>query len=209
MRTALIALAVVLLFGACSNDTREAAPIPADDPAFTTVPPQYAATVDWPARTSDIPAVGGLDIAFCDGDAPLLCVNIGDDVQGVIEHVNRPGEGKDLVQGAEAWTAKFFASITADRRKACDASYELTPEPTRDVTVAGQPGFRYSYSGAVGGEPMERVIGFGVVIGADLHLIVTNALADNACLFRESELSLPVARKIEPILGAIAAGSSF
>lgn len=206
-----IALVMALLLaGACSSGSDH------DDPSDNTttstaveIVQPVRASVDWKARTVSISDSRGYTIEFCEGAGPLLCVSKpGEDVLGVIELISRT-DGAELTRvGAPDWAEEFIASIAADRAKGCDPAYKLTPDRTIGADVAGRPGFRYSFTGAINGKTVERVVGFGTVIQGDLHILVLNALADNGCLNRESELPLADAKKLEPVVAALASGST-
>ena len=155
---------------------------------------EVSATIDWVARTVTVTG-SDLGVAFCEGEAPLLCVGGVDG--GVIELATFPDSSVD---DFDAWADDFYASIGADRIEGCDPAYELVGD---DVSTVG--GWtRYGFSGSVGGVEQERVVGYARNDGTSLVLLVANALADDACLSRESELPLALMDDVEPVLEALA-----
>lgn len=207
-RVAVLLAFFALLSAACSDNSKKNEATTTTTTAIEIVQ-TVRASVDWQARTVSISDSRGYTIEFCDGAGPLLCVRKpGEEVLGVIELISRT-DGADLTRvGAPDWAEDFIASIAADRAKGCDPAYKLTPDRTVGADVAGRPGFRYSFTGAINGRTVERVVGFGTVISGDLHILVLNALADNGCLNRESELPLTDAKRLEPVVAALASGST-
>jgi hypothetical protein len=191
LRRALLPFLPLLLLVACGGGDAPDVAATEDDP--------MAATVDWAARTIEVDLDSPFDVNFCEGDAPLLCVTDDGEQLGVIELATFPGEVDDL----DAWAASFYDSVRADRVAACDPGYELVGD---DVTEAGGWG-RYGFTGSVD-EPVERVVGYARNVAGSLQLIVANALVDDGCLSRESELPLDVMDDLEPLLAAIVEGST-
>jgi hypothetical protein len=199
---ALVLVACVLV--ACGDDD--------DDPTATTtttsriVEGGTSATVDWTARTSTIEGDTGFDVAFCDGDAPLLCVERDGEALGVIE-LNEYPDG--AVADFDAWAEDFYDSMRADRIEGCDPDYVLTgdaPEPARLSTLDG---VRYGFTGTVAGTVVERVLGYAANDGTTLRVLVANALGEESCLAREGELPIEIMDDLAPVLDAIARGSRF
>jgi hypothetical protein len=195
LRRALVLLPLLLLVACGGGDDPDVAATE-DDPVAP------VATVDWAARTIELDGDLPFDVRFCDGDAPLLCVTDGGAQLGVIELATFPSSA---VEDFGAWASSFYASMRADRVEACDPGYELEGD---DVAVDGE-WMRYGFTGAVDGVATERVVGYARNDGSSLQLIVANALADDACLARESELPLGAMDDVEPLLAAIVAGSTF
>ena len=202
--------ASMVLLAACGSGRDAGAPAASSTSTSTSTPPGSAvtATVDWAARTVDLKGASGYEIRFCDGDAPILCVARDGELIGGIELVTFPGGAEALDDGADAWAADHYRTLTADRREGCDPAYELDPDEIEAVTFAGQQGYRYGFTGSIDGRPVERVIGIGAARGDDLHLLVLNALADDGCLAREGELDLTAAADLDRVLDALAAGSA-
>ena len=204
----MLASAVVLaLLTGCGSDDDGGA---AADPTTTTSRPPAAVTasVDWVDRTVEVEGVEGFDIDFCEGDAPILCVSRDGEWIGGVELASFPGGAGALDDGVEAWVDDLVRTLEDDRRRGCDPSYALTADDTEAVPFAEREGFAYRLTGTVDGRSVERVAGVGVVDGAHLHLLVLNALSDDACLARESELPLDAADDLEPVLRALAAGTT-
>ena len=202
LRAALVVVATGLL-AACAGGGNSATP------TTTTTGPatEVSATVDWRARTVDVAGLEGFGIGFCEGEAPFLCVSRDGAVIGAIELVSFPGGGAALDGGVDAWVADHVGSLAEDRRAGCDPGYQLTADDTGSVPFAGLPGYRYGFTGEIGGRPVERVVGAGVVADGHLHLLVLNALADDGCLAREGELPLDAVDDLAPVVEALAAGT--
>jgi hypothetical protein len=161
------------------------------------------ATVDWTSRTATVTGTD-LGVAFCEGEAPLLCITSPEGGSlGVIEHAEF-----EAVPDLDAFAADFAASMETDRTEHCNPSFELEPDETTPTTLFGEDGVRYGYTGTVAGELVERVVGHAAIVDDRLHLVVANFLADDGCLARESELPIAMVDDVEPILDAVAAGST-
>jgi len=161
------------------------------------------ATVDWTARTVSVTG-SSLGVAFCEGDAPLLCVTDGAGAAlGVIEHAEY-----DPVPDLEAFADDFAVTMRRDRTEHCNPAFELTQTETEPSTLFGADGVKYGWSGSLDGEVVERVIGHAAIVEDRLHIVTANLLGEGGCLARESELPLQVLEDAEPLLDAIVAGST-
>lgn len=202
-----VVLVLAILLTACnSGGEKDEAATPT---TTTVVPTPGFASVDWKARTVEFRKfLMEYSVNFCEGAGPLICVSLDGDVLGVIELISRTDGSEFTKMGAPEWSERFIASIRSDRKRGCDPGYDLSPDKTIGATVAGRPGFRYSFTGRIKDRIVERVVGYGTVIKGDLHILVMNALADNGCLNRESELPLQDAKNLEPVLESMAAGST-
>ena len=202
-----VAVAVVGVLAACGGDDDDRA-APSTTTTTTSAPESAVeATVDWRARTVSVDGLDGYEVEFCEGDAPILCVTRAGEWIGGIELASFPGGAEALEDGAEAWAAEHHRTIAADRVEGCDPDYELTPDEVEAVPFGSLDGYRYGFTGSVDGRDIERVVGIGAVDDGDLHLLVLNALADDGCLARESELPLDAADDLAPALAALAAGT--
>lgn len=163
------------------------------------------ATVDWSTRTVALDGDVALDVQFCEGEAPFLCITDDGAHLGVIELATFDGPVDDF----DAWAASFYESIETDRIAACDPTYTLDGQEPVVASFAGALGVRYGFVGSAGGRPVEQVLAYAINDAGSLRLLVANALADDGCLSRESELPLEVMDELEPVLAAVAAGSRF
>lgn len=203
LRRSLILLPI-LLVAACGRGG-DSAVVAAPDPTPTVPPAPITATVDWTARTITMDGDVAFDVNFCSGDAPLLCITDDGTQLGVLELASFPEPVLDF----DAWASSFYDSIASDRTAGCDPTYALDGDKPVAAPFAGALGVRYGFVGSAGGRPVERVLGYAINDAGSLRLLVANALADDACLARESELPLDVIDDLEPVLAAIAAGSRF
>jgi hypothetical protein len=203
-KTMTAALAVVLaaLVAACGGSEVAAPPtVPVADVSVT-------ASVDWEARTVEVTGLDGYEIRFCEGEAPVLCVSRGGDWVGAIELVSFPDGGSLLGRAVEAWAAELYDSTAADRAIGCGPAYDIVGDDPEPEPFAGGEGHRYGFTGTVNGRVVERTVGHVAVIDGDLHLLVVNALADDGCLGRESEVPVDAVDDLETVLAALAAGST-
>lgn len=202
LRRSLILLPILL--AACGRGG-DGAVVAAPDPTTTQPPAALTATVDWRARTITVDGDVPFDVNFCDGEAPLLCITDDGTQLGVLELATFPEPVTDF----DAWASSFYDSIASDRVTGCDPTYALDGEKPVAASFAGAVGVRYGFVGTTDGNPVERVVGFAINDAGSLRLLVANALADDGCLHRESELPIDVMDELEPVLAAIAAGSRF
>lgn len=195
-----VALVIALLLaGACSSGSDKTDESSGDTTTTFTIPPRIEASVDWRARTVSVEGFDQYTIEFCEGAGPLLCVSKpGEDVLGVIELITRSDRSFNA--------PSFLADIERDRKQGCPG-YVMRGK-SRTADLAGVAGTHYSWTGELNGRTVEHVVGIAAVNNAGLHILVMNALADNGCLNRESELPLTDATKLEPVLVALAKGST-
>lgn len=201
-----LSLAAVALAGSDDADTGHG-----DDP-----PP--VALVDWTERTVDIDD-DRWTVAFCDGDAPFLCLTDRSGSAGVVELTSWPVDTLDatsevLARGGthaealRAFEAEFVSVFVEDRAEGCGAGYDVVPDEPTAVTVAGRQGLRYGFRGVVGGVTVEHVVGHAVIAGDHLHLLGASGLAEDGCLGRESEFAMAAFDEATvALLGRIAAAS--
>lgn len=198
-------LPLLLLIAACSGDDDPTAAPTTTSTTSTTAPAAgVTATVDWTARTVTIEGTS-YGVAFCEGDAPLLCITSPDEEHlGVIEHAEF-----DPVPDLDGFSADFAASMRDDRVSYCDPDFELDPDETTPTMLFGQAGVRYGYTGTIGSSVVERVVAHASIVEDRLHLVTVSFLADEGgCLSREAELPIDSIEDVEPILDAVVAGST-
>jgi hypothetical protein len=194
----------VLLVAACSgrgdDEVRTATTTSGSSSSVT-------ATVDWTARTIAVDGDVPFDVNFCEGEAPMLCLVDDGTTLGAIELLSYDDEIDDFA----AWGADFYASVETDRRTACP-TYALDGDTPVPAPFGDRNGVRYGFTGTVDGTVVERVVGVVANDDGTVHLLVANALAGNdvqTCLHREAELPVTAMDAVEPVLLALAAGSSF
>lgn len=241
-RSLLVTLScIALLAGACTSGV----PSPtADPPADAATPPGDAApapgdgavppdeTEDAPrgdaADTEPIPASwepgaapvdlgGGWRVADCDGDAPLLCVERGEEVVGTLELNHFPlsdelaaAEGEAELRAAlRDFAASRHGDIAEDRRNGCGDDYLVEADPVAEVSMAGQPGVRYGFRGTDGGVTTEHVVSYATVAADQLWIVVADGAAADGCM-GDDELTLfdpEVLRDLLPLLDRVVAGT--
>jgi hypothetical protein len=206
VRRALLLCVLLAIVAACTGDDDE---VLTDTTTSTTAAADpITAEVDWTARRISVDGDIPFDVNFCEGDAPMLCVVDDGSMLGSIELLSY----EDVIDDFAAWGNDFYASVEADRRTACP-TYELHGDVPTTAPFAGAKGVRYGFTGTVADTVVERVIGVVANDGAGaVHLLVANALAENdeqTCLHKETELPIAAMDAIDPVLLALAAGSSF
>jgi hypothetical protein len=196
-------LLLPILLAACGRDG-DGAGVAAPD---LTVPPPVPVTavVDWDARTVALRGDTRFEVQFCDGDAPVLCIAEDGSHLGAVEL----GSYEGTVEDFREWADVFYESVETDRVAACDPTYDLDGERPVVASFAGGLGVRYGFVGVADGRPVEQVLGWAINDAGRLRILVANALADDSCLARESELPLEAMDDLEPVLAAVAAGSRF
>jgi hypothetical protein len=206
MRRVLLLCVLLAVAAGCTGDDDE---VLTDTTTSTPAPAEpVTAQVDWTARRISVDGDVPFDINFCEGEAPMLCIVDDGTALGAIELLSYD----DVIRDFVAWGNDFYASVEADRRTACP-TYELQGDVPTPAPFAGAEGVRYGFTGTVESTVVERVIG---VVANDesgtVHLLVANALAEDdvqTCLHKEGELPVDAMDEIEPVLLALAAGSSF
>ena len=198
---ALLIVSLVFLTG-CGGDDE-----PAKGATATTVLGRVSAEVDWVQRSVTVrDEDDGPDIRFCEGEAPLLCVERDGTHLGVIELASYPADGIDDLA---AWARAFYETMAADRSAGCDPAIEVVGDDPVRAMFAGHDGIRYGYTATIDGRPVERVLAHAAVVDGTLWLLTANALADESCLARESELPIDVMADLEPVLAGLAHGSEL
>lgn len=232
---------LALLAGACSGGV----PSPtAGPPADAATPPGDAATppgdaaapleetddvpeggtadtdpiaASWGPEAAPVDLDGGWRVADCDGDAPLLCVERGEEIVGTLE-LNRFPVADELAAArgeAELRAAlRDFAAgrhddIAEDRRNGCGEDYVVEADPVTEVSMAGKPGVRYGFRGTEGGVTTERVVSYATVAADQLWIVVADGAAADGCM-GDAELTLfdpEVLRDLLPLLDRVVAGT--
>lgn len=162
--------------------------------------------VDWSALpTTPQAAPGGFTIEACAGDAPLLCVQEGDQAQGLVEHLAFTLDSfdelaRDIAAGVSVHDAllaeigRFSRAVREDRVATCPDTYTFQTAPTVSAVVAGNEGVRYGFS-VLGerGNLVERGVGFMTLRttaeGTMVSVLAASELNDGACV--DSSGTLP------------------
>jgi len=210
-----IALVVVLgvMLVACAGagpDDADAPPSAGDDPGLV---------VDWETRsvTGD---TGALDVRFCEGEGPFLCIERDGTVIGVVERLTYDVTTMDVVREAlasgatpvealERHAAAQVATFAADRRAGCGPDHLVTGDATEPVPVGGEPGLRFGWTTRRADVVVERVVSWATIIDGSLDVLVAAALADDGCLERLGEFSIADLDAALPTLERVARGSRF
>lgn len=179
-----------------------------------------AAAVDWNARTARIHD-DRWTVEFCEGDAPVLCLENAEGQWGGVELSSWPvadldvleaafAEGATQAEALAAYADDFLRIFEADRAEGCGATYEFVPDTSTPISVDGRPGLRYGFRGVVDGVTVEHVVGHAVLTDRTLHLFNAAGLADDGCLGREGEFPMEAfdADTID-LIGRIAAASTL
>jgi hypothetical protein len=175
-----------------------------------------SAPIDW-ADPSVIVTLGdGWTVQACEGEAPLLCVSRNGSHIGLVEAneypldsfegTNPKDPGGSLILIAE----DFIDSMAADRAAGCGVGYRLDPHMTSPVTVGGQPGIRFGYTGVMAdGSPSERIAQFGTIVGDEVLLLTAAAYDDGGCPGRDELATFSSAdlAAFEPFLEAVVLSS--
>ena len=150
---------------------------------------------DLPSEPVTLP--DGWAAGACDGDGPLLCFTEEGTTQGVLEHLDlaladQTELSADLADGVPLHAAlvrdvdRYHRIIRTDRGEVCP-DMEYRPDPTVGATVAGLPAVQWGASiiDLDEGRVVERTVGFTVVRGDRLDLLVATEINEGACIDAE------------------------
>ena len=213
--------ALVLLVGACNGGDDAPEPTTTTSARATTTTTTVAPAVGEPiaadlgARTVTPAQADGWELAFCEGEAPMVCLSkpARTDPSGVLELNTFPLDSFPSLQGKtgqaalEALAAESVRTFVADRKDGCGIEYVVEGDPTRPQTVLGVDGLRYGWTATVGEAVAERSVTYAAIVGDEVHLLVTGALPKSrGCIERLSEFLLEDFDSALPVLDRIAAG---
>jgi hypothetical protein len=197
---------------ACGGSTPTAAPAPTPPDDVTA----NAVVVDLASRTLDLDT-GDWTVAFCEGEAPFICVSDGPDHIGVVEYAQWPltsGVAADtLANGgttADALTdhaRDFLTAMQADRSIGCGDDYHLTASEPTSASVAGQDGIRYGFTADLDGRTVETVIIHATITGRTLTTFTAAGYEPDGCLPREGEFSVADLETFTPTLSRLVAAA--
>lgn len=220
-RFTLVAVLAILAAGCASgqsaplaSDTTTSHPATSSPAPSDPDPAAPLAAVDWNDRSSvDIDLPTGWHLAACEGDAPFLCASTPDGaVAGSIMLIEYPATGGSATRAAVAADAEELHRVTEeDRRITCGPDFDLEPDALTEVTVGGEPGYRYGYrlrddSGRV----TEQVV-LHVVHEGSRRIVINTAFSDpDGCPGKDPErVEFPIEAfaEIDPYLDDIIADS--
>ena len=216
---------VLALAGACDGDgdgdgAGDGAAAPPTSPSTSATPTSTASVaplaIDWSGRTISPATVGPWSVRFCEGEAPLICLDRDGRPAGAIERSEFPVSSiPSLQQALEAKvTARAALAVlaqqtvetfAADRKEGCGTDYLVTAEPVVAQPVLGGEGVRYGWSARVGGEVVERSVTYAAVREGVLHLLVAGGLAEGGCVEKLGEFGVQDLEAALPVLDRVAA----
>jgi hypothetical protein len=170
---------------------------------------------DLAARTVTPANAEGWELAFCEGEAPMVCLSkpARTDPSGVLELTTFPLDSFPSLQGKagqealEALAAEAVRTFVADRKEGCGIEYVVEGDETRPQTVAGTDGLRYGWTATVGDAVAERSVTYAAIDGDTVLLLGTGALPKTrGCIERLSEFLLEDFDSALPVLDRVAAG---
>lgn len=164
-------------------------------------------TVDWSARTIEGDLGDRWDVAFCEGEAPFICVKRDGAQVGAIELLDYDPAGPSL----EKWAKDHLAWLNKDRSEGCPAGYEIVGDKITHLKIAGRPAVRLSFTGTdSSGADVERGVLHSVVIDGRQYLISALGYDEDSCLGRTfSDFTVEELRAFEPTLSQVVLGSLF
>jgi hypothetical protein len=170
---------------------------------------------DLAARTVTPANAEGWELAFCEGEAPMVCLSkpARTDPSGVLELTTFPLDSFPSLQGKtgqealEALAAEAVRTFVADRKEGCGIEYVVEGDETQPQTVAGTDGLRYGWTAPVGDAVAERSVTYAAIDGDTILLLGTGALPKTrGCIERISEFLLEDFDSALPVLDRVAAG---
>lgn len=181
------AVVVAVLAAGCDGDEESTSTTSttAAGTATTTTTAAEELVVDWTDPALDADLGGGYRARHCEGDAPLLCVEQGGKVLGVVELFDYPPTGQqalaDRIEG-------LYRSVRADRGEVCPRGHEFVGDPPVPAKPAGHDGLRYGFTVRLaGGQPSERTIAWMFQRGEVVTVVQAAAYEPAGCLPPEGE----------------------
>lgn len=204
-----LALAVLSACGGGDANDRDVDGREARPPSTTTTTPRPTEpplAVDWNARTVTPSAVGAWTIRFCEGEAPLVCLDRDGENAGGLEVNTFPLASFDD-PSLEAIAEDTVRTFQADRKDGCGADYLVDADDQRPHAVVGTDGLRYGWTATRKGEVVERNLTYAAAKGDTLVLLVAGALGPGGCLERQHEFSIEDLEAAEPVLDRLASAN--
>lgn len=200
IRVAALAIVALSALAACSVQPGVSAPA---RPALPDEPARPV--VDWSARTLEVATTSPWEVAFCEGEAPFLCITRGGEHAGAVELIDHLVSSPSL----EQWAAAHLSWASSDRAEGCPAGYRVEGDPVRDVKVAGRDGVRLSFTGFdETGRKVERVVLHAFTQLGRHYIISAAGYEEGSCLGRQlSDFTVEELEMLEPLLDRLAAGS--
>lgn len=216
-----VALLAVLTAGCASgqsapeaSDTTTSRPATSSPSSTEPAPAAPFAAVDWNDRSRvDIDLPTGWHLTGCDGDAPFLCASTPDGtVDGSIALLEYPAAGAPATREAVAADAEDLYRVTEeDRRITCGPDFDLEPDALTEVTVGGEPGYRYGYRLRDGAGSVTEQVVLHVVDDGSRRIVINTAFSDaDGCPGKDPErIEFPIEAfaDIDPYLDGIVADS--
>lgn len=168
----------------------------------TTVPPTAVAppttspasgVIDWDDPTVVVELGDGWTIQKCLGDGPFLCVERDGSPVGALEAMSYPVDSIDLLDPAAdpadnlaTFAEGFYEAIGTDRAAGCGDDYGFDPIGPNPVTLGGQEGIEYGFTGTMAdGSPSELNIQYATIVGDQIISIAAIAYDEAGCLGRD------------------------
>lgn len=131
---------MALLLAACGGaDTPGQADGGGEPPAME-APGEVRGVVDWREQRADVELPNGWRVAFCEGDAPVLCVTDQGRHLGTVDLGRYPAEaGLTLDERIE----DYLRNLERYRTEACQ-DHTFIAAPTAQAVVGGQAGRQYA-----------------------------------------------------------------
>jgi hypothetical protein len=179
--------------------------------------PVEAIAASWVAGSGPVDLADGWRVRDCEGDAPLLCIELDGDVVGTLSLDSYPltaemaaaDDETALAEALRAFADSRAVGIADDRVAGCGGGYRFRAEPVVDVTMAGHPGVRYGFRGTEDGVLTEYVLSYATVEAGQIWIVVADGAADGGCM-GDVELDLfdpVVLERFAPTLDRIVAGT--
>ncbi len=208
MSNRLLAVAMVLALLAACGGGMTVDTIPTTIPATTTPTTAPATTaptttmplptvIDWDDRSTSVTLADGWTVAYCEGEAPFLCVSQDGEVVGLVElFIADPltydvyDPSRDDEANLRAMAAAFVAAFEEDRAAGCGADYLLEPLEPRTIALGEGTGLVYGFRGILGdGRPSELNLQYASLSHGRLILVVAAGYDEGGCPGKDEMVS--------------------
>jgi hypothetical protein len=191
----LVIAAALVVLGAC-GDTDSGSASTGTTFAPDHPPQGVGAVVNWEDPTKVVDLGDGWAIRACEGEAPLLCVELSGRQIGVVEALSYPVSSfedldpdGDPKENLDRFGAGFIKAIGSDRAVGCGPDYGFDPFPVEDFVLGGTPGVSFGFLGTMpSGKPSELNLQYATIVGDRVLSIVAIAYDEGGCPGRD-ELS--------------------
>lgn len=189
--TTLLIVGAMVALAACSGTSDRpgtgSTTTTADPAPTTTLDPE--AGIDWgdPSRVVDLG--DGFTVAACQGDAPLLCVDLNGAPAGVVEAQSYPIASLPLFDptaddhaNLTALAEDFVETFRKDRAEGCGEDYLINPVAVKPIVLAGRDGILFGFEGRLrSGDLSELNLHYAIVDDDAVVSIVANAYDEGGC----------------------------